>query len=176
MVAFQYRMGAGFAGDVNRTHPASIEPNINDSTYPIIYFGTCGIYTATGTFRVMQLGDTGTSSVSGVVVRQFPIQQVTATENWGEADFAQGFTSGNGPTPANAMDVLKSGYIMAPVVGTPVKGGTVYVWCSASSGVHTQGGFEATSAAGCIGLSADGQTYFNSGADSNGIAEIAFNL
>ena len=25
-VAFTFRMGAGFAGDVNRTHPASIEP------------------------------------------------------------------------------------------------------------------------------------------------------
>ena len=39
MVAFPFRMGAGFAGDVNRTHPATIEPNVNDTVNPLSFFG-----------------------------------------------------------------------------------------------------------------------------------------
>lgn len=176
MVAFQFRMGSGFAGDVNRTHPANIETNINDATYPIVYFGTCGVYTASGTVRVMQAGDATLTSVAGVAVRQFPIQQITATSNWGEADLSTGFTAGAGPTTANALDMLKSGYIMVPVVGTPVKGGTCYVYVGANTSSHVQGGFEAATGTSSCALTGEGQTYFNSGPDSNGMCEVAFNL
>jgi len=178
MVAFTYRMGAGFAGDVNRTHPAGIEPNINDATNPILFPGQAGLYnTSAGTFRAIISGDVGATAISGVAVRQFPTQATgpsVSTENWGEADFSTGYT-GN-ISPANCLDVLKSGYIMVPVNGTPSKGGTVYVWYGATSAPHYQGGFEASSGASTLTLSGNNQTYYNSGPDAYGICELAFNI
>lgn len=177
MVAFTYRMGAGFAGDVNRTHPANIEPNINDGTNPILWPGQAGVYTASGTFRQIIASDSGLTAINGIAVRQFPTQATgasTTLENWGEADFSTGYTGG--VSPANCLDVLKSGYIMVPVNGTVVKGGTVYVYYGTSTGAHYQGGFEAASGSNIFTLSGNNQTYYNSAADSYGICELAFNI
>lgn len=38
-VAFSFRMGAGFPGDVNRTHPASILPGLMDVSDPVRLYG-----------------------------------------------------------------------------------------------------------------------------------------
>jgi hypothetical protein len=176
MVAFSYRMGAGFAGDVNRTHPASIEPNVNApaGSNPMVFYGQAGVYNTVGQMRSVIAGDTALTAIAGIAVRQFPVQQSTASAAFGEADLSTGYNSVI--SPANALDILKSGYIMVPVNGTPVKGGAVYVWIAASTGSHVQGGFEAASTGGSTITLAEGQTYYNSGPDANGICELAFNL
>ena len=38
-MAFQFRMGAGFFGDVNRTHPFTVEPGLMDPTNPPTAYG-----------------------------------------------------------------------------------------------------------------------------------------
>ena len=176
MVAFPFRMGAGFAGDVNRTHPATIEPNVNDTVNPLSFFGQATVYTtSSGKCRTLISSDTALTAIAGIVVRQFPTQQATASSNWGEADLSTAYNTVL--SPANALDVLKSGYIMVPVVGTPVKGGAVYVWVAASTGNHVQGGFEAAATGGStIQLTGQNLTYFNSGPDAFGICELAFNI
>lgn len=177
MTAFTYRMGAGFAGDVNRSHPASIEPNINDATNPIIFPGQAGVYNTTaGTFRQIIASDSALTAINGVSVRQFPTQATgpsVSTENWGQADYSTGYT--NSISPANCLDVLKSGYIMVPVNGTTAKGGTVYIYYGTTSAPHYQGGFEAASGSNILGLTTQGQTYYNSAPDANGVCELAFN-
>lgn len=182
MVAYVYRMGAGFSGDVNRTHPASIEPNVNDGTYPLTFYGQAALYTSTGTVRAPIAGDdTSTATlIAGVSVRPFPVQQQTAS-NYGEADI--GFASVTNP---NAMDILKSGYIMVPVAGAAVKGGQVFVWVAASTTGHVQGAFEiAANSTNTLPLPL-GFCYFNGEPDASapviasetltGVVEIAFNV
>lgn len=174
MVAFTYRMGGGIAGDVNRTHPASIEPDINDATNPTTFYGQACVYnqSADGTIRTVLASDTSLTSIAGITVRPYPIQQATDSLNYGQANIGSASISPVGP-----IDILKSGYMTVSVVGNPVKGNPVYVWVAASTGNHVQGGFEAASSSGnTIELTTQGQTYFNSQADASGNCEIAFNM
>lgn len=167
MVAYPYRMGGGIAGDVNRTHPAQIEPNVNDGTNPASFYGQAVVYTATGTVRTVIATDTALTTIAGITVRPFPVQQSTTTQDYG----AQTIGSA-GIGAANALDVLKQGYMTVTSQGSPVKGGTVYVWIAASTGNHVQGGFEAAaSGTNTIALS---NAYFNSQADAAGNCEVAF--
>jgi hypothetical protein len=166
-VAFQFRMGAGFAGDVNRTHPASIEPCLIDASAPPTYFGQpVVIDPTTQGGRPIVAGDSALTSIYGVTVRPYPAQSSSVA------------FGGVGAAPASGvMDVLRSGYIMVPVSGsvTPVKGGTVYVWYAASTGTHVQGGLEASATGGST-FALDSHTTWNGGSDANGTAELAFNI
>jgi len=171
-VAFGFRMGAGFAGDVNRTHPASIEPVLNNVTTPVTAFGQpVLIDTATQSARPFAAADQSDSIAAGygVAVRPYPYQQMTAS-NFGEA------TIGAGAVQAGAIDVLRSGYIMVKLAagGTPKKGQPVYVWSAATSGNHIQGGVEAafTTTKTTELLNAT----FNGSPDASGNVEIAFNI
>lgn len=169
--AFQFRMGAGFPGDVNRTHPASIEPSLIDSSAPPTAYGQPVLVDPTTQgVRPFASGDTAVTAAYGVTVRPYPIQQSSAS-NFGAAAFGAAT-----PPASGAIDVLRAGYIMGtvPAGQAPVKGGAVYVWCAASSGSHVQGGFEASSSAGNTAALADAT--FNGSPDANGNVEIAFNI
>lgn len=169
MVAFTYRMGGGIAGDVNRTHPASIEPNVNDTTNPATFYGQAVVYSSTGTVRTVLPTDTALTAINGITVRPFPVQQGTTNQDFGSSQIGAA-----GIGPANALDILNWGYMTVTVNGSPVKGGTVYVWIAASTGSHVQGGFEASPTSGStIQLS---NAYFNSQADASGNVEVAFNI
>lgn len=165
-IAYTYRMPGGFAGDVNRSHPASIEACLPDVTNPPQFYGQACVIDATS-HALRYLGvtdDTALTDIYGVAVRPYPIQQQTG-------GMAAGF--GNSPVPAaQPVDVLKTGYVMAPVQGVPVKGGIVYVWAKPASGQHVPGGFEAAVSAGnTIALPANSYS-FNGGPDANGICEV----
>jgi hypothetical protein len=171
-VAFQYRMGAGFPGDVNRTHPASIEPTLIDSNSPPLGYGLAVVVDPTTQgVRQMAAGDSTLDAIYGITVRPFPTQQSSAS-NYG----AIGIGSATPPT-SGVMDVLRSGYIMGQLSGAtqPVKGGRVYVWVAASSGGHIQGGFEAAATGGST-IQLDEKTYFNGPADASGVVEVSFNI
>lgn len=165
-IAFTYRMPGGFAGDVNRTHPASIEPALMDPTSPPTYFGQTVVVAAAsqGVRAVGVVDDSALTDIYGVVCRAYPIQQSSG-------GMAASF--GSGAPPINQpVDILKSGYIMVPVNGVPIKGGQAFVWAKPTSGAHIQGGFEAAATGGStISLPLNSYT-FNGGPDANGICEV----
>lgn len=171
-VNFQFRMPAGFAGDVNRTHPCNIEPALIDVNAPPLLYGQPVIGDATTQgVRPFVAGDVTTPVVAwGATVRPNP-QQSNPSASFG----APSSIGGEIPPTSGVIDILKSGYIMAKVVGSPVKFGQVYVWIAVASGAHVQGGLEA--AAGTPGTNTALLTgwFFNGGADTNGIAEIVVN-
>ncbi len=169
MVAFTYRMGGGIAGDVNRTHPASIEPNVNDSVNPMTFYGQAGVYSSTGTIRSLIATDTALTKISGVSVRPFPTQQSTTDQPFGATQIGNAGIGG-----ASALDILDWGYMTVTVNGSVVKGSPVYIWIAASAGSHVQGGFEAAPTAGStIEVS---NVIYNSQPDSSGNVEIKVNI
>jgi hypothetical protein len=172
--AFTFRMGAGFAGDVSRGHPASIQPALISPVNPVLGYGVPVVVDAAGGanngVRPLAAGDVGLTEIFGVSVRPFPIQQATTANSYGAVGYGAGV-----PPAVQPIDILRGGYIMVPVVGQSVKGGAVFVWVAASGGGHTQGGFEiAASGGSTCSLSAAGYQ-FNSPPDANGIAELILN-
>lgn len=172
-VAFTFRMGAGFEGDVNRTHPASIEPALINAAAPPTAYGQPVLVDATSHgVRPFVAGDQSNTVAAGygMTVRPYPTQQSSAS-NFGEA------TLGSAVPPATGViDVLRAGYIMAklPAGGTPVKGGLVYVWAAASTGLHVQGTIEAAYSAGNTTQLLNAT--FNGSPDASGVVEVAFNI
>lgn len=162
-------MGAGFQGEVTRTHPASIFPRMNDASSPVAQVGlACMFNGSANDVRAMASGDNGSTAIeiAGVVVRPFPFQAQTGG-NFGSAGY------GSAGTPAQVVDVLQSGSILMPTVGTPNLGGTVYIWCASSSGSHVQGGAEASATGGSTVPLAS--AYFNGPPDANGLCEVVIN-
>jgi len=171
--AIQYRMGAGFAGDVNRTHPCSIEPVLIDSSAPPLYYGEAVLIDATTQgVRPLAAGDLTASAfdVYGITVRPYPLQQNTTTPSIGTAT----------PPTSGLMDVLRSGYIMIQFNASgsaPVKGAQAYVWAAATAAPHTQGLWE--TAAGTLGtntvlIGAPPRTTYQGGWDASNVGEISF--
>ena len=165
-VAFPFRMGAGFSGDVNRTHPASIEPCLSDASAPPASFGQAVLIDPTPQgARPFTTGD-ASQAAYGVTVRPYPFQQ-SSGNNYGAAAI------GGATPPAGVIDVLRSGYIMVQVnLGqtAPVKNGAVYVRVAATSGNHIIGQFE-TAADGTNNVLVTNAN-FQGGMDASGVAEI----
>lgn len=170
--AFTFRMGAGFPGDVNRTHPVTIEPCLIDTAPPTAYGQPVLINSATQGVRPFTTGDQSNTVPAGygITVRPYPAQQSSGS-NFGAASFGSAT-----PPTTGVMDVLRAGYIMGylPAGGAPVKGGKVYVWAVASSGAHVQGGLEAAYSAGNTTELLNAT--FNGSPDASGNVEIAFNI
>lgn len=163
--AFPFRMGAGFPGDVNRTHPFNVMPGLmNSSVQAVRLYGDPVIVdTATNSYRGVTAADTATLSIDGVAVRPYPVQQTTGGMS---ASFGTAVPPTNQP-----LDVITDGYVMAKVnnSGTPTKKGAVYVYTAASNAGHVQGGFE--SAAGA-NLSLVSNAFWVGPPDAAGIAEL----
>lgn len=166
-VAFTYRMGAGFPGDVNRMHPASILPGLMDVDDPCTAYGyPVLVDTATNAYRGMTAADDAVTVIAGVLVRPFPTQQTTGgmTASLGAAT----------PPTSGVIDVLNDGFIMTKLsdfaANPPTKGGAVFVWTAASAGNHVVGGFEAVATGGSTAAIANAR--FNGPPDSAGVCEI----
>lgn len=166
-VAFTYRMGAGFPGDVNRTHPASILPALINTTTPPRAFGDPVIVnTADNTVKGVVPGDNNATAaaVYGITVRSYPTQQQSG-----------GMSSALGaavPPTSGIMDVLRQGFIFVklPAGAAVTKNGIPYIWCAATSGNNIQGAFVAAASAGnTLPVS---NARFTGPADANGVAEL----
>jgi len=171
-ISYGYRMGAGFPGDVNRTHPASIEPTLIDPSAPPTLYGQAVVIDATSQgVRPLVAGDSSLTAIYGITVRPFPIQQQSST-NYGASNVGSAT-----PPTSQPMDVLRAGYIMSTLSGSAaaVKGAPVFVWVAASTGTHIQGNFEAAATGGST-IQLDAKTTFNGPADASGVCEIAFNI
>lgn len=174
-VAYTYRMGAGFPGDVNRTHPASIEPVLIDaSAPPTIYGQAVVIDPTTQGIRPITTGDQSDATplrAYGALVRPYPSQAVAGSSN-----AQQGLGSALPPV-SGVADVLRLGYMAVQLnVGSPapVKDAVVYVWATATNGAHIQGGYEtAYSSTHTVELR---NARWQGGMDANSVAEIIFDL
>lgn len=172
-VAFTFRMGAGFPGDVNRVDSAKIEPCLIDASAPPTAYGQPVVVDATTQgVRPLVAGDAALDAVYGFTVRPYPTQQSTS----GVA-YAGVSIGGAAPPPSGIIDILRSGYIMTQLGGGAgvVKGGRVFIWVAASAGNHVQGQVEAVATGGST-IELDEKSYFNGPADANGVVEISFNI
>lgn len=165
-VAFGFRMGAGFPGDVNRTHPFSVEPALTDTTDVIAAYGNPVLYkTSNNSYKGFVAADTTTPVIAaGFLVRPYPTQQQSG-----------GMSSSIGvatPPTSGVIDVLNSGYIMSKIpAGVSVtKGGAVYVWFAATSGNNIQGGLVGAATGGSTALITNAK--FNGPADASGNVEV----
>lgn len=170
--AFTFRMGAGFAGEVNRGHPASILPCLIDPTNPVTLAGVPVLAVAASNgVRPFGAADGAITDAYGVSVRPFPYQQATTANNYGAVAYGASALASLQP-----IDILRAGYIMVPVNGAVTKGAAVFVWVAASAGAHVQGGFEAAAAGGNTASLATPKFQWNGPADSAGIAELSITL
>jgi hypothetical protein len=165
-VAFTYRMGAGFPGDVNRTHPASILPGLVNVTTPPLLYGN-PVLLDTASYRQLKTTDTAITEISGVLVRPYPVQQTT-----GGMSASIGAAT---PPVSGVCDVINEGFVLVTCgnfAAVPcAKGGAVYVWIAASTGNHVQGTFEAgAGGAGDTILLTNAR--WNNAPDASGVAEV----
>lgn len=168
-VAFTYRMGSGFPGDITRAHPMSVVAGLNNSSVQAVrsYGDAVFVNTATNDIRGAVAGDGSVTpaKIFGVCVRPYPIQQ--------QAQTTFNTAIGAAAVPAGAVvDTLRSGFIMVklPAGAVVTKDGTVYVWCAATASTNIQGQFVA-SASGTNTLTVT-NAKFTGPADANGNAEI----
>jgi len=169
-VAFPYRMGSGFQGDLARSiYSSEVEPCLINTTNPPAFYGCAVVVdTATNSVRNMLAGDTALTTIYGITMRPFPTQQASSSNNWG----AIALGASVAPPTVGVLDVIREGYVMVKCnnSGAPTKKGAVYVWVAASSGNHVQGGFEASATGGStIAIT---NAWWNGPADANGIAEL----
>lgn len=166
-VAFTYRMGAGYPGDVNRLHPASIVPGLQDPANPVRLYGDPVLVGANNAYRGYVVGDTTAAKIKGVLVRPANIQQTAG-------GMSAAFGVGAPPVTAGTVfDVIEDGHVMVKcnnaAAGQPTKGSGVYVWFGASAGNDVQGGFTGRANASAILLT---NAEWTGPVDANGIGEI----
>lgn len=163
--AFLYRMPAGIAGDVSRKGQATIEPQIQDSTTPVEYYGV-PVKLESGKIKPIENGDLA-SDVYGFSVRPYPTQ----------SDVNEALAAGTPPVN-QPIDIMRRGYMTVKVQnGTPAKNGQVYVRVAnedTSLGL-LYGGLEcaAGSPADCVAITG---AYFMGTGDDDGNVEISYNL
>lgn len=166
-VAFQFRMGAGFPGDINRTHPFNAEPALMNTTTPIRLYGDPALIDgATNSYRGFTTTDTSVTKLDGILVRPYPTQQTS-----GGMSSAIGAAT---PPTSGVIDILTDGYIMAKcnnfAVSPPTKGGAVFIRTAATAGNLVQGGLHAADdGANAIQVT---NAMWNGPADANGVAEL----
>lgn len=163
--AYQFRMPAGFAGDLQRAEVATIETQQIDSAAPPTVFGVAVKLVAGKVQPISLSGDTA-ALVYGINLRAYPIQ--------GNGSDPLGTST---PPTSGVTDILKRGYVDVSLGGTATaaKGGLVYVRVATPSTGKPLGGFEAAAdSTNTVVLPSN--TYFTGPADAYGITEIAFNI
>lgn len=166
-VAFGYRMGAGFPGDVNRTHPASVVPALTNATTPPRAYGDPLLHDlATNSLRGVVSGDQSATAINiaGIMVRSFPTQQMSG-----------GMSSALGaavPPTSGVLDVCSQGFVICkiPAGAVAAKGGQVFIWCAATASTNVQGALVVAASAGNTVPVANAK--FNGPADADGNVEV----
>lgn len=173
VMAIPFRMNAGFPGDVTRTHPASIEPMMNDDAAPADAYGQFVVIDATGN-AVRKIGVADQSDATSlmawaITVRPFP---TSPGGNVAAPGAAAAFGAG-APAASQVIDGLRSGYMTVALndkTQTPKKNDPVFVWCAASAGSQIQGGITSVFSAGNTVKLAN--AVFNGAGDPAGNCEV----
>lgn len=170
MTSFLYRMPAGIPGAISRMQDlGKVEAQVFDATNLFTEYGLAGKISATGTFEPIASGD-AISVVYGFLVRPYPTQDSPLISD------PLGSATPNTQQPAN---VLKSGYLnVKNYRGTAAKNGTVYVRVQDTDATGYPLGSitadqDSTTPADTVALPG---AYFTGEADSDGNAEIAYNI
>lgn len=167
--AFPFRMGAGFAGDINRTHPFEVEAAMINATTPPTAYGQTVIVDTTNGVRPLAAADTAITVGFGLTVRPFPTQQSSG-------GMSSSFGSATPPT-SGAIDVLRNGLMIVQLnTGVPKKGDPVFVWCAATAGAHIQGGFEVAASGGNTAALDPNRYQYAGPPDAAGLVEISWNV
>jgi hypothetical protein len=165
--AYQFRMPAGIAGDLQRAEIATIEAQLIDPTAPPTAFGV-PVKLVNGKIQPINLAADTAAEVYGVNLRAYPIQG-NGTDPLGTST----------PPTSGVTDILRRGYVSVALGGTAAatKGGTVYVRVAGAAAGKPLGGFEAAAdatPANTIAMPASWE--FTGPADAYGITEIAVNI
>lgn len=168
---YQYRMGVGAAGFVNRDQESTLEPNMLDVTNPPTAYGDPVKMGANGRIQALAPGDTA-AAIYGWLVRPYPTQ--AAASGYPQAPFGAA-----APVPGYACDVMKRGYMVVNLQGATAAapGGAVFVRVSGTvpSGGKLNGVEAAVDGTAANTPQVPG-TYFKGAADNYGSTEIAYNL
>jgi hypothetical protein len=169
-VAFKFRMGAGFPGDINRTHPFNVVGGLPNVTSPPTFYGQPCIRESDGTWRAFTAADGALINIDGVTVRPYPAQPSDAS-NYGAVGIgAAALQTGQ------VIDICIMGFIMVKVNGANNPQGQTHIWTAASAGAHVLGGFEAAATGGSTADITWPKTRYFSAPDADGVAELAFNI
>jgi hypothetical protein len=161
MPAYLTSMPAGVAGDITKATETIVESGVFTSTTALIptAFGV-PVKLVSGKFQTIAASDTA-SVFAGVLSRHVPSIAGDTVETF----------EGGTPNPKSVQGIVVRGYVNVKcTVGTPVRGGTVFMRVT-ESGVKKVGDFETAADSGaCVALS--NVTWAVSGKDANNVTEI----
>lgn len=164
MTSYLYQAPSGVPGDITRVDESNVEPAFLITPFPA-NFGVAMKY-ATGGVTPMVAADAA-SVFAGILARAVPgISQSNVNEAVNTFQ----------PNQSEVNGLCTRGYINVFVnAGTPVRGATVFIVQTASSG-HPAGAFETTSNGGnnvaLTGTVVGNVTWASDGVDSFGNAEV----
>lgn len=159
MTSILYRASSGVAGDVTRPDNTVIEPGLLNAAKAPAAFGT-PVKIVSGKFEKIEASDAATVFY-GVLTRIAPSIS---------GDLNQTFSGGT-PNTTTVQGIAREGYVnVVCPVGTPVRGGQVYMRITADTGKYV-GDFETAADSGkCVALT--GVTWAVGGKDSSNVTEI----
>lgn len=163
-VAYEFRMPAGIAGDINRSFAATVEScmisNATQGDNPTVFGVGLVIDAANHVARLPKVGD---AALYGLFVRPYPTN--SSQDGLGTS------------TPANGGvgDILRRGYMTIHLYGATaaVKGAKAYCRIQNAGAGQIIGGIEAA-ADGANTI--DANAVFMGPADAEGNVEVAFNI
>lgn len=159
MTSFLYRAPAGVVGDVTRHTESTIEAGLLNTAKVPTAFGV-PVKLVSGKFEPIEAADTA-AKFAGVITRVAPAINGSLNETF----------NGSSPYAEQVQGILVSGYVNVKcAIGTPVRGGKVYMRVVAASG-KALGDFEAT-ADGANNVDLVNVTWAVDGKDANGTSEI----
>ena len=159
MTAFLYRAPSGVAGDITRQQDTIVESGLLNAAKAPTAFGA-PLKLVSGKFEKIESGDAATV-FAGVLSRIAPSIA---------GDTAQTFASDT-PNVSSVQGVVVKGYVnVVCAVGTPVRGGAVYMRVKAVTG-KAVGDLEAT-ADSTNNVVLTGVTWVVDGKDTSNVAEI----
>lgn len=162
--SYLFSAPAGVPGDVTRPDESNVEPAMLIAVSSVFAqaFGIPVKY-ATGGISQFASGDAATV-FAGVLIREAP--SISGNANQGLADAI--------PNPDQPQGFLVRGYVSVKcVVGTPARGGVVYVQSVANGGVAV-GAFRAdgTDSGNAVALTAAQASWASDGVDADKNAEL----
>ena len=159
MTAFLFRAPSGVAGDITRQLDTTVESGLLNAANAPAAFGA-PVKIVSGKFEAIEAGDAA-ADFAGIISRIAPSIA---------GDTAQTFASGT-PNAESVQGIVVSGYInVVCPVGTPARGGAVYMRVAAATG-KAVGDLEAT-ADGTDNVLLAGVTWAVDGKDASNVAEI----
>lgn len=159
MTSILYRASSGVAGDVTRPDNTVVESGMLNASVAPSAFGA-PVKMTSGKFEAIEAGDTA-ADFAGILSRIAPAIA---------GDLVQTFEGGT-PNTDSVQGIVVKGYVnVACTIGTPARGGVVYLRVVADTG-KAIGDLEAT-ADGTDNVALSGVEWAIDGKDASNITEI----